>query len=194
MDIVGTVRPHSPAGDSTPIRRPVVIDVEASGFGPGSYPIEVGVVLEDGGCYCVLVKPEPEWTHWDPVAEKCHGLSREVLLKYGQPVTTVAHQLNTLLDGTTVYTDAWGNDASWLDLLFHHAGQRRLFKLESLRVLLPEACLPGWHDTKREVTETLNTFRHRASADARILQLAIEQCVSHRPTAAAPVLKSKSKC
>ena len=27
---------------------PIVIDVEASGFGKGSYPIEVGVVLPDG--------------------------------------------------------------------------------------------------------------------------------------------------
>lgn len=184
MDIFGTERQDPPAGDSTSMRRPVVIDVEASGFGSGSYPIEVGVVLEDGGCYCVLVKPEPEWTHWDPAAEKCHGLSREVLLKYGQPVITVAHQLNTLLEGITVYTDAWGSDASWLDLLFHHAGQRRLFKLESVRALLPEACLPAWHDTKREVIETLNTSRHRASADARILQLAVEQCVSSLPAAA----------
>jgi hypothetical protein len=157
--------------------RPIVIDVEASGFGPGSYPIEVGVVLEDGGCYCVLVKPEPGWTHWDQAAERRHGLTREILLKYGQPVTTVAHQLNTLLEGMTVYTDAWGNDASWLDLLFHHAGRRRLFKLESLRTLLPEDRLPMWNRTKREMIEALNVSRHRASADAKILQLALEHCI-----------------
>lgn len=180
MEMFGTEKLNAPAGVSTLMARPVIIDVEASGFGPGSYPIEVGVVLEDGGCYCVLVKPEPDWTHWDPAAEKCHGLSRETLFKYGQPVTTVAHQLNTLLEGATVYTDAWGNDASWLDLLFHHAGRRRLFRLESLRALLPEDCLPAWRDTKRGVIEALNTSRHRASADARILQLAVGQCIPGR--------------
>lgn len=158
--------------------RPIVINVEASGFGPGSYPIEVGLVLEDGGGYCVLVKPEPEWIHWDSDAERRHGLTREMLLRYGQPVTTVAHQLNTLLEGMKVYTDARGNHASWLDLLFHHAAQRRLFRLESLQALLPEDRLPLWNDTKSQMIEALNIPRHRASADARLLQLAVEQCVS----------------
>ncbi|HEX7028516.1 MAG TPA: hypothetical protein VF268_14845 [Gammaproteobacteria bacterium] len=158
-------------------RRPVVIDVEASGFSPGSYPIEVGVVLEDGGGYCVLVKPEPEWTYWEPIAERRHGLTRELLLRCGLPVTTVAHQLNTLLEGMTVYTEAIGNDAVWLDLLFYRAGLPRLFKLENLCALLPEDRLPLWDHAKREIIEALNVSRRRASADARILQLAAERCV-----------------
>lgn len=183
MDMIGRERLKASMDSVIPAVKPIVMDIEASGFGPGSYPIEVGVVLEDGGGYCVLVKPEPEWIHWDPAAERCHGLSREVLFKYGQPVTTVAHQLNTLLESMTVYTDAWGNDASWLDLLFHHAGQRRLFKLESLRALLPEDRLPLWNDTKSQMIEALNISRHRASADARILQLAVEHCVNGRDAA-----------
>jgi hypothetical protein len=36
-----------------------VIDVEASGFGRGSYPIEVGFVLPDGEAVCTLVRPRP---------------------------------------------------------------------------------------------------------------------------------------
>lgn len=156
--------------------KPIVIDVEASGFGAGSYPIEVGVVLEDGGSYCVLIKPEPGWIHWDSAAAQVHGITRDLLMKHGQSVTTVAKQLNTLLSGMTVYTDAWAQDASWLDLLFEHAQQTRQFKLESLRRLLSEDQLEYWDDAKTEVLEILKIPRHRASADARILQMTVEQC------------------
>lgn len=164
------------AGGATCAGWPVVINVEASGFGPGSYPIEVGVVLGDGGGYCVLVKPEPEWTYWEPGAEGNRGLTRELLFKHGLPVAAVAHQLNTLLEGMTVYTEALGDDTIWLDLLFSRAGQPRLFRLESLCSLLPEDRLPLWDQAKREIIEAQNVSRRRASADARILQLVAERC------------------
>ena len=37
---------------------PLIIDVEASGFGPTSYPIEIGLALDDGHKYCILVHQE----------------------------------------------------------------------------------------------------------------------------------------
>ena len=49
---------------------PTIIDVEASGFGPYSYPIEIGVALDNGDKYCTLILPAPAWTHWDEEAEK----------------------------------------------------------------------------------------------------------------------------
>ena len=68
--------PHTPAGTSTsgclayaPLPAPTVLDVEASGFGRNSYPIEIGFVLPNGHAYCSLVKPEAHWTHWDVQAE-----------------------------------------------------------------------------------------------------------------------------
>jgi hypothetical protein len=36
--------------------RPNIIDIEASGFGVDSYPIEVGIVLSTGQKYCALIK------------------------------------------------------------------------------------------------------------------------------------------
>ena len=38
-------------------RVPNIIDVEASGFGPHSYPIEVGLALGDGSKFCSLILP-----------------------------------------------------------------------------------------------------------------------------------------
>ena len=51
---------------------PIIVDVEASGFGKGSYPIEIGLVLPDGTPHCFLLAPARTWTAWDPGAEKVH--------------------------------------------------------------------------------------------------------------------------
>ena len=69
------------------MRRPVcptIIDIEASGFGSYSYPIEVGVVKYDGERYCALIKPEPDWDHWCDKAEAVHGISRDLLSEHGK--------------------------------------------------------------------------------------------------------------
>lgn len=154
------VRPEAPA----------VIDFEASGFGRGSYPIEVGFVLPDGRGDCMLILPQPEWEHWDPAAESLHGISRDVLERFGQPARTVVARLESQLAGRTVYSDGWGNDYSWLSTLYHAAGKRPGFRLDSLQKLLSEDALGRWDATKAAILDASPQERHRASADARLLQ------------------------
>ena len=113
--------------------RPFVIDLEASGFGRSSYPIEVGAVLGDGTPHCFLIRPEPEWMHWDVHAEAVHGIPRRTLEQRGVPVAEVATRLNQLLGEQTVYTDGWGFDWTWLAKLFEFAGASLHFQLESVR-------------------------------------------------------------
>lgn len=154
---------------------PVVLDVEASGFGRHSYPIEIGFVQADGQSFCTLVRPEPSWTHWDPTAEEVHHIPREVLVKRGRPVDEVARLLNRHLRGLTVYSDGWANDYSWLGRLFDTADLVPAFRLENLRLLLQEHEADQWHDVKRQVLEETGPQRHRASADARVLQLTLQR-------------------
>jgi len=149
---------------------PTILDIEASGFGHGSYPIEVGVVTDGGDSYCSLICPEPEWLHWDAEAEATHNISRQHLLDHGRDVRTVAVQLNEMLDGHTVYSDAWGHDMSWLGLLYHHAGIKQGFRIESLSVLLSEEQMAIWDRTKQQVITDLELSRHRASSDALVIQ------------------------
>lgn len=149
---------------------PIILDVEASGFGIGSYPIEVGVAMPGGQSYCSLISPEAEWSHWDEKAERLHHLKRELLLQYGKSVQEVANKLNELLEGKTVYSDAWGNDMSWLSLLFDRAGVSQKFALDSLHGLLSIEQQVIWDRTKQQVIDEHALTRHRASADARILQ------------------------
>jgi hypothetical protein len=149
---------------------PIILDVEASGFGKGSYPIEIGLVLPDGTPHCFLIAPARTWTAWDPEAEAIHGISREVLEAYGRPLQEVAWRLNELLRDKTVYSDAWSFDMSWLGKLFDAANFPQAFRVAPLHEVLKQHQLEAWDNTKMRVVEELRLRRHRASGDARILQ------------------------
>lgn len=149
---------------------PAVLDIEASGFGHDSYPIEVGVVLPDGQGYCSLIRPAPTWTHWDPAAERVHRIGRATVIRHGRDPVEVATQLNQRLNGLTVYCDGWAHDYSWLGLLFDAAGLSPSFRLENLRALLTDQEAAFWAILKQQVTQEMRLQRHRASSDARILQ------------------------
>ena len=152
---------------------PTVLDVEASGFGRNSYPIEIGFVLPDGRAYCSLIKPESHWTHWDAQAEATHNIPRRIVIERGLPAHAVAQQLNSQLRGQIAYSDGWANDYSWIGALFDAADMTPRFKLENLRVLLSDNEADRWHAVKAQITRERGAQRHRASADARLLQLTL---------------------
>lgn len=149
---------------------PIILDIEASGFGKGSYPIEVGFALPDKSTHCYLVKPQEDWTHWNMGAEEVHGISRDNLMEKGQAVSAVADHMNHFLSGKTVYSDGWGYDMSWVSLLFDAAGLSMKFHIDTLYTLLQEEQLLIWEKTRLQVIDDLGVQRHRASSDARIIQ------------------------
>jgi len=145
------------------------LDVEASGLGVGSYPIEVGVALNDGSTQCTLICPANDWTHWDNAAEQLHGISRDELLINGRSPLNVAMMLNEWLGDSMVYSDAWGNDVCWLSRLFDEAGVKQRFKLDSVVSVLTSEELDYWAFVKEHIERQLFIRRHRASNDALIL-------------------------
>ena len=40
------------------LKRPYIIDIEASSLSSNSYPIEIGLALENGERICFLIRPE----------------------------------------------------------------------------------------------------------------------------------------
>jgi len=150
---------------------PIIIDFEASGFGAGSYPIEVGFSGRHGEGWCTLIRPEQGWQHWDLDAARTHHIPREILIERGRSATFVAEQLNFFLNGNTVYTDGWAQDYVWMARLFEAARSVPKFRLEDLRRVITSSQESAWHTTKSQVAEELRVVRHRASSDARILQL-----------------------
>ena len=154
---------------------PTILDIEASGFGRGSYPIEVGFVAADGALFCGLIRPEPDWLHWDESAEALHGISRELLLTHGRSARWMAEQINQRLRGQLVYCDGWGQDYPWLARLYDAAGMLPNFRLDDLRRLLNEQEAQRWLGVTEAVRQRQQLSRHRASSDARVLQLALNE-------------------
>lgn len=152
------------------ISRPNIIDIEASGFGSYSYPIEVGVVTDDDSKYCSLIMPPSHWNHWDEEAQKVHQIERDNLELHGRSARDVAISLNELLSGKTVYTDGWVVDKPWITALFHEAGMELQFTVSSLEMILSESQMACWHAIKDEVIAESGLERHRASNDAWIIQ------------------------
>lgn len=103
----------------------VILDLEASGLGRGSWPIEVGLAwVEDGEIktWSSLIRPEPDWhmDAWDPVAEEIHGISLEEL-RAAPSASSVAQDLLARLAGRPVYSDAPEFDGRWLRRLLDAA-------------------------------------------------------------------------
>jgi hypothetical protein len=163
-------RRDPPPPPSTLPEPPRIVDIEASGFGRGSYPIEVGYALPDGTSHAMLVRPEAHWTHWDPEAERLHGISRETLLRHGLPAAEVVQTLNSELCGTTAYSDGWARDYTWLAVLYDAVQRVPTFRLENLHALLSEEEAARWDRTKEQLLRELGLHRHRAANDARLLQ------------------------
>ena len=179
-----------PATDSDPAHAslPCVLDIEASGFGRGSYPIEIGFVLPDGTAYCTLIVPDASWTHWDGDAERVHGISRSLLQRHGRSSHEVAVELNQRLAGRTVYCDNWAHDYAWLARLFESAAINPSFKLRHLRELMSENAAERFDDTRDIVARNLQLRRHRASSDARVLQLSVAKVWRNGASASDPSL------
>lgn len=149
---------------------PPIIDLEASGFGSGSYPIEVGYALEDGCVESFLLRPQPEWTHWSDSAEAVHGISRSQLEHEGRSCREMALILNEDLKGKTLYSDAWSYDSTWLALMFDAAGLIQRFRIETISRLLSMDEMEQWKGVKDQVIKDLGIAPHRAGNDVKVLQ------------------------
>jgi len=149
---------------------PIVLDVEASGFDPHSYPIEVGFVTAEGKRFSRLIKPYPDWTHWSADAQSVHGIARSELLEYGKEGHVVAEELNQWLSSQTVYTDGWVLDKPWLIKLFDRARVPMSFWVSPLEMVLSESMMEHWEQAKTLVQQSFDEPRHRASTDALFIQ------------------------
>lgn len=149
---------------------PIIVDLEASGFGSDSYPIEVGVITDTGKKYCRLIRPQSDWQHWSQEAQDLHGISRELLFSKGFSPAQICDELNQLLIGTTIYSDGWVVDHTWMIKLFDAAKVGMQFRLSPLEVILSEKQMEAWHHTKTQMLEQSDCARHRASTDAELIQ------------------------
>lgn len=149
---------------------PPILDIEASGFGNGSYPIEVGFIDSSAKRFCSLIQPLQGWIHWCASAEQAHGIPRDLLLQNGQCPRTVAQALNTQLQGKVVFSDGWVVDHPWLMKLFFAVNVEPTFQLSPIEMIMTERQIEIWDEVHDEVRANSTEQRHRASSDAFVIQ------------------------
>lgn len=146
-----------------------VIDIEASGLDPKSYPIELGIVLGSGRTFEALIKPIKQWNYWSDEAEAIHGISRERIEREGQSVRDVCLALNAFCEGEILYSDAWTLDNKWLKDLFQAANMEPSFTCSPIDYFVSEYHILHWRSYKEVYAKSLNMREHRALNDAKII-------------------------
>lgn len=148
-----------------------IIDLEASGLHPDSYPIEIGVYdIEDpDNSFSFLIKPDPSWTHWDYNAQDIHGLSRDYIEQDGISIWEACRILNERL-GDCVLSDAVDFENMWLSQLFETANREPEFVVESVYSYVNVMDLGDF-----EAAMFSGARPHRALDDARIIGEVVKQ-------------------
>ena len=163
------------------------VDVEASGLGPYSWPIEVGWGFHGHEPRAVLVRPHEGWSMqaWEKPAESLHRISPHELVAAGRTALDVALGLNAALADADVYSDAPDYDSFWLYRLYDAAGVRPSYQLRDLGDLLR----PLWDGAPDDLVRRAGRaapHTHRAADDVRHLQTMYE--IALRAADAAPRL------
>lgn len=156
-----------------------ILDIEASGLGPDSYPIEIAWCSLDGEqSWSALINPETaeNWDDWDDYAESAiHGISRDQLRREGSDAVAVARELEKRLGGEEVFSDAVDFDDFWLRRIFGLLGSHNPIQLQPLETI---------HRSRyaAEIREALSAFEgpHRALADCRGLARLVRDVVDEQ--------------
>jgi hypothetical protein len=157
-----------------------VISIEATGPQACSLPIEIAVVTADNHRYEALIKPIPEWSHWDDEEQQRHGISRQRLATEGTDIRLVCSQLNDLCWRQTLYSDSWSRHSHWLRILFAAAGMPMKFNCCPLENLLTEIELQHWTERRSRCHQALHLPQYRALNDALTIAVTVDQLLSER--------------
>ncbi len=103
---------------------PVFLDIEASCYDEAGFPLSLAWSLPDGRIKTVLVMPDEGWTpHATASVDLAHYYDQ------GASARDIVHEINTDLDGQTLYIDGLDPDEIWLDRLFEACGEEPGFEL-----------------------------------------------------------------
>lgn len=148
------------------VKKIAFIDLEASGLGAASWPIEVGWCFPGSEPEAFLIAPAENWLDeaWDEQAEALHGVSQKTLQKKGEPINDVCRHLNKALAGADVFSDAPDWDAFWLYRLFSASDEKQGFPLKDFGELLREFSPEKVSAAISSASQT-TPHRHRARED-----------------------------
>ncbi len=172
-----------------------IVDITASSLLPGSFPIEIAWVQEDGTGESHLIRPSNSWLDpcddsfsWSFESERTHGISLETLLLKGEPVEVVARRAFDILYPLSIETcsDSPPSDDLWLERLFDAGGIRRAISTVDIRTLYGWTCrpllelLPPGDDPERTLAEERSSYLSRTIIERAEETERVARRVRHR--------------
>jgi hypothetical protein len=149
----------------------IFLDIEASGVGSSSFPIEVAYASSTGDKNSYLIKSTDDWKNnglWCSNAEfSIHEISQDMLAQYGIDPVDVAHVLNNALCGRLVLCNDLDYDGVWLTQLFKAANVGVMFLLTDIRYLYEYWGESKTHNFKKSYAAISPSTTHRALPDAQ---------------------------
>ena len=151
------------------------VDLEASGLGEDSWPIEIGFAWIEGGRVrwaSKLIRPEPGWPRsaWSSESAVVHGITMTELHR-AEDAADVARWAAAVMGNRVVVSDAPSYDGVWLDRLLAAAGLVERPPLRDFDVLVSRR--HRWPELERVYAELDATPPpHRAGPDAARLAAA----------------------
>lgn len=152
----------------------ICIDIEASGLGPLSYPIEIAWKCGlSGESDSFLINPETgyNWTDWDETAEGLHGIAVDELLCEGISVRDACVRLNQNLEGKVVTSDAFDFDYFWIRRLYEAAMMKPVFEMQGI-----DKVLEGGQLIQYRLVANAQVRNHRAMDDVNDLFVCLAAC------------------
>ncbi|MEP3562017.1 MAG: hypothetical protein ABJM19_11265 [Marinobacter sp.] len=149
-----------------------ILDIEASGIGNGSYPVEIAWSRVDGSqSFSALINPDSVdgWEGWSDEAIR-RGLTRKECCERGEPAAYVARQVSRLLTDYPVFSESPVQDQKWLDALFTAIGKPwpvQLIPIEHAVKASQRCALNSRLKTRRDA--------HNAAANCLLLSREIKQ-------------------
>lgn len=152
----------------------IFMDIEASGLGPRSYPIEIAwKCSRTGESDLFLINPASAfgWCDWDLRAAQMHGISQTMLSEEGIDVRSACQRLNSALAGREVISDALEFDYFWVRRLFEAGMMHPAFTMRGI-----DALLSGEQLVQYRLVAKAQVRRHRAMADVDDLLACLAAC------------------
>lgn len=154
------------------------MDFEASGLGPGSFPIEVGVCRwtepdDPFLTWSSLISPHPNWLAqgtWAGEAQDLHGIDIDSL-QSGLNCTGAVENLNAIVGGHIAFFDGGSHDLNWLGMLRRGSDVQLNLRYGDFNMLI--SSMSHAQRSRYSDFKSSTPAPHRAGPDARRLMSAI---------------------
>ncbi len=142
---------------------PSFIDIEFSSPDEGGFPTAITWSLPNGQIKSVLLIPDDEWEPWDHADSH---IDLQFLFDQGVSGPDLIRELNTDLDGKTVFIDGLDEDEQLLELLYETYHNELSFEVASITQLFTSHSL-----------EELLAHRNQLASENQLDLDSIEDCV-----------------